>query len=143
MLDRSGSMTGEPLRQSQAALQQALRMLTSKVDIPIICCYRYSKPLCWQTQDYFTICAFDNEAIWLSNFSNGTPELLHATNDSITYACNWVTQVEARSLTDILTPYRLASEALLHPHTAGGMAPAQVSGPYKVRMPHSDPVTVS
>lgn len=99
--------------QAKSAIQQAIQMLTPA--------------------DYFTICAFDNEMIWFQCEGGIHPFLVRADPQTINYACQWVEQINARGLTDILTPYRIATELLNNPRTSqSSLAPNQVHGPYKV-----------
>jgi hypothetical protein len=105
-------MNGETMRQAKTALQQAIQMLS-----PV---------------DYFTICAFDHELIWFQCPLGASPILFHAEPQVVYAACQWIDQIEARGLTDILTPYQIATDLLSHPKTSQSFTPNQVNGPYKV-----------
>jgi hypothetical protein len=105
-------MNGITMSQAKASLQQAIQMLTPA--------------------DFFTICAFDHEMLWFQTDSANAPVLARADQQTIAMACQWIQQVQARGLTDILKPYQIATNLLSHPKTAQSLSPSQVNGPYKV-----------
>jgi hypothetical protein len=105
-------MNGITMTQAKSSLQQAIQMLTPA--------------------DFFTICAFDHEMVWFQTSTNSSPVLARADPQTISMACQWIQQVQARGLTDILTPYQIATDLLSHPKTAQSIAPTHVNGPYKV-----------
>ncbi|GIL58006.1 hypothetical protein Vafri_13201 [Volvox africanus] len=89
MLDRSGSMSGEPMEFAKSALSFGLRSLT---------------PL-----DHFTVVAFDHEQLW---FTPGG-QLLQATSENVAACESWVRgSINARGLTDIGSPLHTAMGVL-------------------------------
>ena len=115
-------MYGVPMQEAKKALIAALQRLTY--------------------QDRFTICAFDDRAEWFDTPSEGEarlrlyhayivdlyimrilidlfcsgspPHLMNSDSNSIQHACQWVNSIEARGLTDILSPYKVATDMLLN-----------------------------
>jgi uncharacterized protein YegL len=98
LIDRSGSMGGDPMNQAKQALAQAIGQLT---DI-----------------DFFNIVQFDHEQIIWNPIGP-----VHATAANRHLALTWVEGIQARGLTDILTPLQGALTMLEnHPvNAAGGM----------------------
>ncbi|PNH02127.1 Inter-alpha-trypsin inhibitor heavy chain H4 [Tetrabaena socialis] len=89
ILDRSGSMSGEPMEFAKAALIFGLRSLTP--------------------MDSFTVVAFDHEQLW---FTPGG-ELLPATAENLGACEAWVRgSIAARGLTDIMGPLNTAMTVL-------------------------------
>ncbi|KAL2630894.1 hypothetical protein R1flu_015580 [Riccia fluitans] len=87
LLDRSGSMTGNPMNDARDALRFGLDHL--------------------QPEDLFNIIAFDHEQICFS------PQLLSASKEVTKQAQDWIHfSVEARGGTDILTPLQQALQML-------------------------------
>jgi len=87
ILDRSGSMDGEPMNFAKAAVSWGLTTLTP--------------------QDEFAVVAFDHEQMWFS------PSLMAATPDNTGAATSWIASaVEARGLTDIMAPLQAALSVL-------------------------------
>lgn len=97
---------------AKVALQKAIQMLTPS--------------------DYFTICAFDHEMIWFQCPVNSSPFLCHANPQSIAIACQWIDSIQASGLTNILTPYQIATSLLSNPVTQFGNQQFQSYGPSKV-----------
>ncbi|KAG2498214.1 hypothetical protein HYH03_003965 [Edaphochlamys debaryana] len=102
VLDRSGSMSGEPMQFAKAALMFGLRSLTPS--------------------DTFTIAAFDHEQLW---FTPGG-QLLAATPDNVMAAEAWIrSSVDARGLTDIMGPLQTAMRVLSSlPQSQAGKPPS-------------------
>jgi len=94
MLDRSGSMYGMPMQEAKKALVIALQMLT--------------------VQDRFAVCAFDDRMEWFGSHGGAAPTMVSPTPQNVALVLQWVNAVEARGLTDILTPYQQATNMLLY-----------------------------
>ncbi|KAF6256141.1 hypothetical protein COO60DRAFT_1531108, partial [Scenedesmus sp. NREL 46B-D3] len=87
MFDRSGSMTGDPIRYAKAALLNGLHMLGQ--------------------EDKFTVVAFDHEQLWW------TDRLIEATPENILTCMHWVNDdLSARGTTDIHAPLQRALKLL-------------------------------
>ncbi|EFJ49032.1 hypothetical protein VOLCADRAFT_104477 [Volvox carteri f. nagariensis] len=112
ILDRSGSMMGEPLSYAKwvregSALSYGLRLLT---------------PL-----DQFTVVAFDHEQLW---FTPGG-QLLPGTAQNVAACESWIhSSISARGLTDIRGPLQTAMGVLTAAAgaAAGGQYPQQQQG---------------
>lgn len=80
LLDRSGSMIGEPFTEAKRALEQSINLLN--------------------TQDYFNVCAFDHRQLCYS-----PSQLVPATDANKAGATQWFSQLQTeRGGTDISTP---------------------------------------
>ncbi|KAF8061371.1 ITIH5 [Scenedesmus sp. PABB004] len=87
MFDRSGSMTGDPIRYAKAALLNGLHMLGP--------------------EDRFTVVAFDHEQLWW------TDRLIEATPENVVTCMHWVNDdLSARGTTDIHGPLARALKLL-------------------------------
>ena len=86
IIDRSGSMYGQPIANAKAALKEAVLLLNEG--------------------DYFNIIQYDHEQILWS------PEPFNASESNKQQACAWIDSITARGLTDILTPLKSALAAL-------------------------------
>ncbi|WIA34758.1 hypothetical protein OEZ86_013065 [Tetradesmus obliquus] len=87
MFDRSGSMTGDPIRFAKVALLNGLHMLGP--------------------EDRFTVVAFDHEQLWW------TDRLIEATPENILTCMHWVNDdLSARGTTDIHAPLQRALKLL-------------------------------
>eukprot|EP00004_Rigifila_ramosa_P003261 TRINITY_DN1346_c0_g1_i1.p1 TRINITY_DN1346_c0_g1~~TRINITY_DN1346_c0_g1_i1.p1 ORF type:complete len:703 (+),score=166.52 TRINITY_DN1346_c0_g1_i1:252-2111(+) len=80
LIDRSGSMAGTPMQMAKDALNLALGSL--------------------KAEDTFNVVAFDDQQEWLSQ------DLIPADSATIERAKGWVNSIQARGLTDIITPLR-------------------------------------
>lgn len=88
VLDRSGSMNGPPMQHAKQAILHGLTLLTPG--------------------DYFTVVAFDHEQLWWSE------HIVQATAANIAACSGWIINVvQARGLTDILSPLQQAMNVLL------------------------------
>eukprot|EP00824_Muranothrix_gubernata_P023846 TRINITY_DN6653_c0_g1_i2.p1 TRINITY_DN6653_c0_g1~~TRINITY_DN6653_c0_g1_i2.p1 ORF type:complete len:733 (+),score=117.11 TRINITY_DN6653_c0_g1_i2:2-2200(+) len=92
IVDKSGSMSGEPMEAAKNALVFGLDRLAAT--------------------DHFTIIAFDNSFVYYK------PDLERATQENIEAAKQWVRTIHAGGLTDIMTPL---SDAIQKLETALGV----------------------
>ena len=86
ILDRSGSMDGEKLKQAQLAVKLCLRQLSE--------------------QDSFNLIAFDSE------FSSFSPRALSFTDQTLKMADSWIDTIYARGGTEIFAPLEFALKTL-------------------------------
>ena len=98
LLDHSGSMSGSPIEDAKASLISALSKLSSN--------------------DFFNICAFDDQRIWFNAENNlvneeNNPQLYKATPQNIQAAKMWVSHITAMGGTDILSSFRQSCDILL------------------------------
>ena len=94
LLDRSGSMTGQPFEAAQEGLVEGLKLLTP--------------------QDTFTVVAYDHEQLYWQD------ALVPARDNEVREAINWVKNLETRGLTDIMTPLEHAARLLEADAGVGG-----------------------
>ena len=88
LLDRSGSMSGDPLEQAKSALVSAIGQL--------------------HPGDAFAICSFDDSTMWYPSDNL----LLPVNTSNVAGALRWVKGLHAGGLTDILSPYQQATKML-------------------------------
>jgi uncharacterized protein YegL len=87
LIDRSGSMHGQPIANAKAALKEAIVTLNEG--------------------DFFNIIQFDHEQVWWAPTGP-----VNATQDNKQQASMWIDSIQARGLTDIMTPLRESITAL-------------------------------
>jgi len=97
ILDRSGSMYGNPMQFSKDAVKEGLMSLGPN--------------------DRFTICCYDDRQVWFNLEASGNSDVnyrgtFQANKQCLDSAFAWIEGIHARGLTDINTPFTMAVNGL-------------------------------